>query len=133
GKLYGDADAAEAGVGGKYVDLGVHTIEPIMARGVLLDVPKALGVDMCEPGYEITVDDLERAEKQTGVSVRSGDVVLIRSGWGKNFDKGTEAYVGKDSGVPGVSQDGAQWLAARDVHAAGADTIAFECLPPGGG
>jgi kynurenine formamidase len=35
--------------------------------------------------------------------------------------------------VPGVGEVGAQWLADRRVHAAGADTIAFERLPPGGG
>jgi len=35
--------------------------------------------------------------------------------------------------VPWVSEAGAQWLAALQVHAAGADTIAFERLAPGGG
>jgi len=35
--------------------------------------------------------------------------------------------------VPGVGEAGAQWLADHRVHAAGADTIAFERLAPGGG
>ena len=42
-------------------------------------------------------------------------------------------YRGADSGVPGVGEAGAHWLAERGVHAAGADTIAFERLAPGGG
>jgi kynurenine formamidase len=135
GKLHDGSDAAEAGRGGKYVDLGVHTIEPMIRRGVLLDVPAALGTPGgCEPGYEITPADLAAAEERQGTPVRPGDVVLIRSGWGRHFDDPDRtAYVGRDSGVPGVGEAGAVWLAERGAHAVGADTIAFECLHPGAG
>jgi kynurenine formamidase len=133
GRLHGGADATEAGVGGRFMEHGVHTIAPMVRRGVLLDVPGALGLDACEPGYEIPVADLEAAEKRAGLNVREGDVVLVRSGWGRRFDEGAEAYVGKATGVPGVGEAGAQWLADRRPHAVGADTIAFERLAPGGG
>jgi len=132
GLLYGGTDAAEAGVGGKYVELGVHTIEPMIRRGVLLDVSGALGSERLDGGYEITVEDLERTTSDQGTDVSAGDVVLIRSGWGQLFDEGTP-YIGAGSGVPGVSGAGAQWLADRQVHATGADTIAFERLAPHGG
>jgi kynurenine formamidase len=133
GRLYGGADAGEAGAGGRFPLHGVHTIAPMLRRGVLLDVPAALGLAVCEPGYEITPDDLNAAEKLAGTSVEPGDVVLVRSGWGRCFDDGPEAYVGRATGVPGVGDAGARWLAGRQVHAAGADTIAFERLAPGGG
>ncbi|MEU6537049.1 cyclase family protein [Streptomyces sp. NPDC047000] len=134
GRLYGGADARAAGVGGVYPDHGVHTIAPMVRRGVLLDVPAALGAEVCEPGYEITVADLEAAERRQGTPVGPGDVVLVRSGWGRRFDDpGRDTFIGHDSGVPGVSEAGAQWLAARGVHAAGADSIAFERLAPGAG
>ena len=132
GKMYGGVDAAAAGVGGKYDELGVHTIVPMLRRGVLLDVAAHLGVEHCEGGYEITVADLTATAERQGVEVTAGDVVLIRSGWGARFAEGAP-YVGGPSGVPGVSEEGAQWLAARGVHAAGADTIAFERLAPGEG
>jgi kynurenine formamidase len=132
GKMYGGVVAAEAGIGGKYVDLGVHTIAPMVRRGVLLDVPATLGQDSCEAGYEITVGDLERAVERQRLGVGNGDVILIRSGWGRLFDQG-DPYLGKDTGVPGVGEAGAQWLADRGAHAVGADTIAFERLAPGGG
>lgn len=132
GKMFGGVDAAEAGVGGKYDELGVHTIAPMVRRGVLLDVPAALGLGRCEGGYEITVGDLESTVERQGVRVERGDVVLVRSGWGQLFAEG-EPYVGRDTGVPGVSEAGAQWLAAKGVHAAGADTIAFERLAAHGG
>lgn len=134
GKLYGGLCAHDAGVGGRYPELGVHTIDPMVRRGILLDIPATLGVERCEGGYEVTVSDLEAAAERSGIEVRADDVVLIRSGWGQHFDNGDgDAYVGKESGVPGISQAGAEWLAAKGVHAAGADTIAFECLRPGAG
>lgn len=132
GHLFGGVDASAAGVGGKYVELGVHTIEPMMRRGVLVDVPALLRVRRCEGGYEITPADLDAALKRQGTDVRTGDVILIRSGWGQLFAKGAP-YVGSASGVPGVGEAGAKWLAGRQAHAVGADTIAFERLAPGGG
>jgi kynurenine formamidase len=130
GRLHGGADAVEAGAGGRFLAHGVHTIDPIVRRGVLLDVAGALGVRSCDPGYEITPDDLRMTEKWAGVTVEAGDVVLVRSGWGRLFDSDPEAYLGRATGVPGVAEAGALWLAQRRVHAAGADTIAFERLPP---
>lgn len=132
GKLHGGADAVEAGRGGKYVDHGVHTITPMVCRGVLLDVARAKGVDHLEGGYEITVDDLEESQRRAGAEVAAGDVVIVRSGWGQKFDEGA-AYVGRETGVPGVGEAGARWLAERSVRAVGADTIAFERLAPQGG
>jgi kynurenine formamidase len=135
GRLLDGSDAQEAGRGGKYVELGVHTIEPMVRRGVLLDVPAALGTpEGCAAGYEITPADLEAACARQGTAVEPGDVVLIRSGWGRFFTHpDRNVYIGTDSGVPGVGEAGAVWLADRGAHAAGADTIAFECLPPGAG
>lgn len=132
GKLYGGADARDAGIGGTYDELGVHSIIPMVRRGILLDVPAHLGVVRCEGGYEITVDDLEGTLERQDVSVEPDDVILIRSGWGSLFAEG-DPYLGRDTGVPGVGEAGAQWLAARDAHAVGADTIAFERLAPRGG
>lgn len=133
GCLYGGADAAEEQAGGRFMKHGVHTIEPMVCRGILLDVPAALGIGACEPAYEITMADLEATAAHHGVDVGRGDVVLVRSGWGSRFAEGSEAYVGQDTGVPGVGQAGATWLADRGVRAAGADTIAFEQLPAGSG
>ncbi len=133
GRLHGGQDAAEAGAGGRFMAHGVHTIEPMVRRGVLLDIPAALGRPGCEPGYEISRADLDAAEELAGVRVGPGDVVLVRSGWGRRFDESAMAYVGKETGVPGVGEAGARWLAEREVHAAGADTIAFERLAPGDG
>lgn len=131
GRLLGGLDAEEVQRGGSMRALGAETIEPMFRRGVLLDVPSVLDV---APGYEITPADLERTLDRQAVSLGAGDVALIRSGWGARFDSPDPAeYIGHASGVPGVSAAGAHWLADHGVHAVGADTIAFECLPPGQG
>ena len=116
------------------VELGVHTIAPMVRRGVLLDVPATLGVGRLEAGQEITPADLAATAERQGVSIVVGDVVLVRSGWGQHFDAGDgDTFRGLTTGVPGVSEAGARWLAEHDVHAVGADTIAFERLAPGAG
>ena len=60
--------------------------------------------------------------------------MLVRSGWGQHFDAGDgDTFRGLSTGVPGVGEAGATWLAGHGVHAVGADTIAFERLAPGAG
>lgn len=133
GKLHGDVDAGAAQVGGRFDDLGIDAVPPLVRRGWLFDVPRIQGRDACEPGVEITVGDLETCVAEQGLDPSPGDVLLVRSGWGQRWDDGAEAYVGHDTGVPGVGEAGARWLAERAPGAVGADTIAFEHLPPGGG
>jgi kynurenine formamidase len=133
GKLFGGADALASEGSIQFPDHGVHTIAPMVRRGLLLDVPGYLALDACEPGREITPDELDATAKCQGVTVEPGDVLLIRSGWGNRFADGAQAYLGHDTGVPGVGEKGAYWLAEHGIHAAGADSIAFERLAPGDG
>ncbi|TMK22208.1 MAG: cyclase family protein [Actinobacteria bacterium] len=132
GALFGGLDAAGALSGGRFASLGIDTVSPMVCRGVLLDIPRALGVELCEPAYEITPDDLDAACERSGVRPGPADVVLVRSGWGKHWDD-PDAYLGRESGVPGVAEEGAKWIASMGVRAAGADTIAFEQISPGEG
>lgn len=131
GLLHGDADVTEALTEGRYLRHGVHTIAPMMRRGVLLDIPAAMGIDCCSPAFEVTSANLAAACDAQKVTPRPGDIALVRTGWGKRFDEGASAYLGNESGVPGVGEDGAHWLAAQGVVAAGTDTIAFDRLAPG--
>jgi kynurenine formamidase len=133
GKLHGGIETGAAMEGGKFIAYGVDTIAPIVRRGVLLDVPATLGTDACAPAHEITAAELAATADRQNVTVGVGDVVLIRSGWGRRFDEGAESYLGLGTGVPGVGEEGARWLADLGILAAGADTVAFERLAPGEG
>jgi kynurenine formamidase len=132
GELYGGVVAEEAQRGGSLAQLGVDTIEPIVARGLLLDIPRVRGIDCLAAGDEITPDDLEQACVLAAVVPQPGDVLLIRSGWGKHWEDNAR-FVGRECGVPGVGEAGARWLASKSPRAVGADTIAFERLAPGAG
>ncbi len=132
GCLHGGASAATAQAGGRFEDHGIHTLPPFLGRGVLLDIPARLGVECCAPAYEITAEDLAGSAEAQGTAVRPGDAVLVRTGWSRHAGE-PERYLGWHTGVPGVGPDGARWLAAQGAVLAGADTIAFEVLPPGRG
>jgi kynurenine formamidase len=52
----------------------------LVARGVLLDIPRLRGVPWLEPGEHVFRNDLEAAERAQGVAVEEGDVLLVRTG-----------------------------------------------------
>jgi kynurenine formamidase len=127
GMLHGGVDAAKAQQGTElFKEHGVETIEPIFRRGVLLDIAQTKGVDILAPAQEVTVADLEDAQKRAGITIHPGDVILIRTGWTKHWTD-SRKYLGLDSeGTPGVAASGAEWLAAKKPFAVGTDTAGFE-------
>jgi kynurenine formamidase len=102
--------------------LGIETIEPILAPGVLLDVASLRGGGLPE-GTLITKDDLAACEEAQGLNVGPGQVVLIRTGYGQHWQD-AERYLR----APGIAADGAWWLAERGVLAVGADSVAFDAM-----
>src|ERR1700683_1636842 len=54
----------------------------VLTRGILLDVPRAVGVDWLEDGDAATEADLIAAEQMAGVTVSAGDLLFVRTGYG---------------------------------------------------
>jgi kynurenine formamidase len=104
-------------------ELGVETIEPMLARGVLLDVAAAVGVERLPSGHLVGADELDGARVRQGVELREGDVVLVRTGNGTLWSEPDEYLAG-----PGVGREGAEWLAAHRPHAVGADNVALDVV-----
>jgi kynurenine formamidase len=132
GRLHGGADAEQAQRGGLLASGGAEETPALLTRGVLLDVAAVHDVPVLPPGHGVTVADLENAAARAGVEVGPGDVALVRTGWARNFED-ADTYLGRESGVPGATEDAARWLAARGVRATGSDTTAYERIPPGAG
>ena len=109
--------------------LGIHNVhEGVFTRGVLVDMPALKGVDYLEPGYAITIEDLEAWEKKAGVEVSSGDVLLVRTGrWERVRQKGKWNFVEK---AAGMHASVAKWLKARDVALIGCDGVS-DVMPSG--
>lgn len=125
GELHGGVPVAEAMENGRFTTHGADTLPATLTRGVLLDVAGAHGADHLPAGYGITPEDLDLAAGRAGVEVGQGDVVLIRSGWGRLWSDAA-AYVGLDTGVPGPTAAAADWLVEHGVRVTGSDTIAYE-------
>ena len=89
-----------------FTRLGVDTIPPLVARGVLLDVAGALGVERLPDGHAVSLIELQRAAGD--VELRPGDAVLVRLGSGAVWAD-REAY----EAAAGVSGEASAWLASR--------------------
>jgi kynurenine formamidase len=105
---------------------GAENIPPIIARGVLIDVATAKGVDMLADGYRVTRDDLINALGQHGVELHEGDVVLIRTGWMKLYEDAS-AFMANS---PGLGMAAAKFLVEENgAMIVGADNLSFEAFP----
>jgi len=115
--------------------LGIEHLASLTSRGVLLDVARLYEVDELPHGHPIDADDLRAAEKAQGVTVRGGDIVLIRTGAMARAAAGDLSdYYGTlgDDGLPksaGVSVRAAEFFHERDVAAVATDNVTFEVFP----
>ena len=124
GQLHGGIEAAAVqSYPGGVERHTIDKVEPILRRGVLLDIAKAEGVDVLARDFLIGPEHLEK----TGVKVGKGDVVLIRTGWAKYWNDAAQFI--SEVRSPGPGLDGAKWLSERQVFAAGSDTAPFEFAP----
>ncbi len=105
---------------------GAEKIPPIIARGVLIDVAAAKGVDMLGDGYRITREDLIEALEKQGVDIQEGDVALIRTGRMKVYEDAA-AYM---ANPPGLGMAAARFLVEeKGAMIVGADNLSFEAFP----
>ncbi len=126
GKIYNGFEAKEHLGDRGWRVAGAEKLPPIVARGVLLDVARAKGVDMLPDGYRITRGDLTETLRKQGLSLRQGDVALIRTGRMQVFED-AGAYM---KNPPGLGLDAAKLL-VEDGGAmiVGADNLSFEAFP----
>ena len=126
GKLYNGYPIERVTAHGA-LELGIHELASgIGSRGVLIDVPRARGVPYLEIGEPIFVDDLEKAERDAGLRVESGDVLLVRTGrWALRDARG--AWDPRQ-GAAGLDASCLPWLHARGVAALGCDGVS-DVLP----
>jgi kynurenine formamidase len=106
--------------------LGIENVGAIVTRGVLIDVAKFKGVDQLPPRYEITPADLKGALQRENVQIRSGDVVLIHTGWSSLWMKDNAKY---GESEPGIGLAAGQMLVDAEVVVVGADTWGVEVMP----
>jgi kynurenine formamidase len=127
-------DAAWHGGHSSHTELGdfgplcsdASELPPIVARGVSLDIPGALGIEQLEDSQPVGPEELELACARQQVRPAPGDVVLVRTGTMRHWPNPELMPTGA-----GLSLEGALWLVECGVAAVGADNPALEVEPSG--
>ncbi|HZJ29298.1 MAG TPA: cyclase family protein [Solirubrobacterales bacterium] len=122
--------------------LDCATIDPILCRGVLIDVAAVAGADASggaasaeggggsggsgadsaeEVPQLIGPELLQRALARQGTELRAGDAVLVSTGNGAHFADRQRYEAG-----PGISGPASAWLASHEPRLVGADNLAWD-------
>lgn len=130
-KMYNDRDCTLVTAEGAAKNSITNVRDRMVGRGVLLDVARHRGEESLALGHRITADELDAVAAAEGVEIRSGDILLIRTG---NLGRARKAgnwdrFTFDDE--PGIGLDALPWLHDHEVAAAANDTWAFEVIPSG--
>lgn len=127
GKIWNDISADDALGPRGWGKSGAEKYPPVVARGVLIDVAKAMNVEVLPASYAITAADLQKALKKQGSRLQEGDVVLIRTGLMVNWPDPSRYHMGDQAGL---GLDAAKWLVEeKKAMLLGADNFGLESFP----
>lgn len=129
GLMYNGFEAGDVTAAAGATRNSMDKVAPLLVgRGVLLDVAALRGVDCLTSDDEITAQDLQEACDEQGVDVRSGDILLVRTGWYGHLARGDrDSYMATQ--VPGLGVSCCRWLHEREVAAVASDTFSLEIKP----
>lgn len=125
GKIYNGFSADEHLGDRGWQRTGAETIPPIIARGVMIDVAAAKGLERLPESYRITRADLEEALARQHMQIERGDVVLVRTGLMRDYHD-SAAYMRNN---PGLGIEAARYLVEAGAMIIGADNLSFEAFP----
>ena len=114
----GQPDRSPRGAGAQVGAIDILK-DGLVGRGVLLDVPRVRGVPWIEPGEHVFPADLEAAERDHGVRVGTGDILLVRTGHTRRQAELEPWDTGRVKA--GLHPSTASFLADRQVAALGSD------------
>ena len=122
--------------------LGVNRMAErgIIGRGVLIDVERFLarrGEHLnYDSGEPISVDLVDQIAVDQGVTFRSGDILLLRTGWMKHYFQSMTAEerhsFPQRMCSPGLKQghDTLAWIWDHQFSVCASDNFGLECFPP---
>ncbi|MEP5731102.1 MAG: cyclase family protein [Sulfitobacter sp.] len=131
GKYYNCLDEKEISVITGLTKLGTHDVPPLVGRGVVLDMAAQAGVEVMQAGQSFGSTEIKAAAEAQGVSIGEGDIVLFYTGWTDGMFASDPAAWG--SAEPGITNEGAVYMASLNPMAVGADTWGLDAVPPAEG
>ena len=108
--------------------LGTEHLNPIIARGILLDIAAVRGVETMEAGEIITMADVKaalKAQGQSGYKMMPGDAILFHTGWDQYWTDPAHY----NAGCPGIGMEVARWIAGGHAGVTGFDTWPGDAVP----
>ncbi len=121
----GFPSASVSSQGAARCSIGCAIPKGVVSRGVLLDVVRHRGQEVCiDAENEVTPEELDAIAEAQGVKVESGDVVLVHTGWWAEWRRTGN----RSAPVAGLNWRCAEWLHAKEVAAIGCDNVAVEDL-----
>src|SRR6186997_1978727 len=105
------------------------TKNKMVGRGVFLDVPRALGMEILPDGHAITTEELDLTAKKQKVEFKRGDYVIVRTGMMERCQKAGswDGYPGGDA--PGFSFETLDFIKQTQLAALASDTWGCEVRP----
>src|SRR5918995_1469558 len=105
------------------------TKNKMVGRGVFLDVPRALGMEILPDGFAIKIAHLDQTAAAQKVEVKKGDFVIVRTGQmeAKLAAGSWDGYPGGDA--PGFSFETLEWIQRTELAALASDTWGCEVRP----
>lgn len=92
----------------------------LVTRGVLLDIPAARGAAYLEPGEEVTIADLDAAERLVDTEVTAGDAIIVRTGFDSlERERGPQPW----SPRSGLAPECLRWIHHKQVAVFGGDCV----------
>ena len=119
GKLYNGRPAKSVSDTGAALETVEVLKDGLIGRGVLLDIPRARGVDWLQPGDSVLPQDLDEAERRQQVSAGEGDILLVRTGHATRLDELGPWDTANSKA--GLHPNCAEFLSTRRVAALGCD------------
>jgi kynurenine formamidase len=106
-----------------------HLRETMIGRGALLDLARHQGVERLLPGHAITADELDACAASQGLEIRSGDMLLLRTGhvaWYYQLADKREFW---RDGAPGLGKTTVEWAHRNELAALAVDNVGVEVEP----
>lgn len=107
---------------------GIDRVCPgVVGRGVLVDVARHRGVEWLDGGEAIEPEELDATLAAQGVTVGSGDILAVRTGWRRKAL--ADGWAGWLETNPGLSVRCAGWLHDHELSAVVSDNWGIEVQP----
>lgn len=138
--FYNHAPDDSIGVGMPRIGIQRWAERGIVGRGALIDVERYLaergeGLDH-RAGQAFGVDLLDAAAAAQGLTLRPGDILMLRTGWLRFYretltaaERSALPHAVRASGLL-QSHDTLAWLWDHQIALCAADNFALECIPP---